>query len=464
MSPTETDPYARSASDVREPPTSLSASLGHLGPGLVVTGSIVGTGELILTTRLGAEVGFIFLWFILISCFIKVAVQIELGRYTISSGDATLVAFNTLPGPRPLGVAWWVWGWFLMTLCVFAQQAGIIVGIGQSVHLLVGQFPWTSTVDASKTAWGVAVALSIVPILLSGRYGPVERITAMLVVLFTFGTVGNLFALRGTEFAIGASDVVSGLQFQMPDRGLLIALGVFGITGVGAAELIFYPYWCVEKGYAKFCGPRDDSPEWAARARGWLRVLQLDAWLAFAIYSLTTVAFYLLGAAVLNRQGVLPAGTEMVESLSGMYRATFGQVGLVLFLLGAFLVLYSTKFVGDAANGRLLTDFFSMLFKLDFKSYKARRRFIGKVILGCSFLLVAIALFFPSQPVVLVTVGAVAQAMTLPMIAAAALFLRYRKTDKRLVLPKWHDGLVWLAALCMWSVSLYQLWSLVPRS
>ncbi len=446
---------------MREPPSTLGGALRHLGPGLVVTGSIVGTGELILTTRLGAEVGYVFFWFILLSCFVKVAVQVELGRYTISSGEPTLVALDGLPGPRPLGVAWWVWGWFAMALAVFAQGAGIISGLGQAVHLLVGSFPGTGSVQASFVAWGVVAALTVLPILLTGRYGPVEKVTTWLVFLFTLGTVGNVVALQRTDLAVSGADLARGLSFQMPDQGALIALGVFGITGVGAAELIFYPYWCVEKGYARFCGPRDDSEEWAARARGWLWVLRLDAWLAFAVYTLSTIAFYLLGAAVLNRQGVLPAGNEMVETLSGMYSETFGDTGYVLFLVGAFLVLYSTKFVGDAANGRLLTDFFGMLLRLDFSDYAARRRVIGIVVSASAALLIAIAVLVPDQPVVLVTVGAVAQAMTLPLIVAAALLLRYRKTDPRLRLSKTHDALVWLAAVCMFGVSAYQFWNVV---
>ena len=31
-----------------------------------------------------------------------------------------------------------------------------------------------------------------------------------------------------------------------------VAFAAFGIIGVGASELIYYPYWCLEKGYASF--------------------------------------------------------------------------------------------------------------------------------------------------------------------------------------------------------------------
>ena len=63
-----------------EPPTRLAGILRRLGPGLILAGGIVGSGELIATTKTGAEAGFWLLWLILIGCVIKVFVQIELGR------------------------------------------------------------------------------------------------------------------------------------------------------------------------------------------------------------------------------------------------------------------------------------------------------------------------------------------------------------------------------------------------
>ncbi len=81
------------------------------------------------------------------------------------------------------------------------------------------------------------------------------------------------------EWRVSWEDLASGLTFQIPEgKGLAVALAALGIIGVGATELIQYPYWCIEKSYAKWTGPRDDSPEWEKRARGWVRVLQSDAW------------------------------------------------------------------------------------------------------------------------------------------------------------------------------------------
>ena len=94
------DPYAMPSDAIQEPPPTLWQALRKIGPGIVLAGSIIGSGELLLTTSLGADYGFLFLWLILYSCVIKVFIQIELGRYAISSGKPTLGAINELPGPR----------------------------------------------------------------------------------------------------------------------------------------------------------------------------------------------------------------------------------------------------------------------------------------------------------------------------------------------------------------------------
>ncbi len=76
----------------KEPPPGLLGSLRFLGPGIVLSAAIVGSGELIATTALGARAGFILLWAIILSCVMKVAVQIQYGRHTILYGRPAIEA------------------------------------------------------------------------------------------------------------------------------------------------------------------------------------------------------------------------------------------------------------------------------------------------------------------------------------------------------------------------------------
>jgi len=58
-------PSALLRNDGRQPPKNFRSRLKYLGPGLIISGAIVGSGELIATTALGAKVGFVALWLIL---------------------------------------------------------------------------------------------------------------------------------------------------------------------------------------------------------------------------------------------------------------------------------------------------------------------------------------------------------------------------------------------------------------
>src|SRR5688500_5752618 len=125
------DPYALDPAEVREPPSRLGHALRQVGPGLILAGAIVGTGELIATTNVGAKVGFTLLWLVILSCFIKVFVQAELGRYAISSGETTMASFNQLPGPGFLIG----WVWIIMMLLTQLQLGAMVGGVGQAFHM-----------------------------------------------------------------------------------------------------------------------------------------------------------------------------------------------------------------------------------------------------------------------------------------------------------------------------------------
>ena len=71
---------------MQSPPRGVFSTLRRLGPGLIVAGSIVGSGELIATTKVGAEAGFTLLWLIVLGCVVKVFTQVEFGRSAVGGG------------------------------------------------------------------------------------------------------------------------------------------------------------------------------------------------------------------------------------------------------------------------------------------------------------------------------------------------------------------------------------------
>src|SRR5918999_5104904 len=133
------DPYHVTADRIMEPPVGWAHSLRHLGPGLILSASIVGSGELIATTALGAQAGFALLWLVIFSTLVKVAVQVELARWTIATGEPALSGYDKVP-PRIGRIGWVNLLWVVLALSKLLQVAGMIGGtaVAFSIMLPIG--------------------------------------------------------------------------------------------------------------------------------------------------------------------------------------------------------------------------------------------------------------------------------------------------------------------------------------
>jgi manganese transport protein len=430
------DPYRLDPADVVEPPKGLGNILKRIGPGIILCASIVGSGELIATTTLGATAGYAALWVILLSCFIKPAIQVEMARYTIGTGETGLEAFDRFPGPR-WKVNWMVWAWALMVATTLFQVGAMYGGVAQVLHQLAPAVP----VDA----WVFVCLIVTLVLLLGGGYDRIESIATIKVSLFTMLTVMGAILLISMPQYFSWSAMLDGLRVQMPPGGLTKAVAVFGITGVGATELFMYPYWCVEKGYARFAGAGDGSKAWENRARGWVRVMEVDVVASMCIYTLATLAFYMLGAGILHGMGLMPKAGEMINVLSNMYTQTLGGWALWLFYLGAVATLYGTVFAATAAHSRLYADMFRMMGFFRRDDYSSRVRYRKRFVWLLAVAPAGLYWVF-REPVQMVFIGGLAQFLIMPAIAIVTLYLRHKHLPKQLAPSTFRTWGAWISA------------------
>ena len=431
------NPYELHPESIQTPPIALREVLRWIGPGLIIASAVVGTGELIATTVLGAENGYRLLWLVVLSCVIKVVVQNEIGRYAVGTGKTGLEALDRVPGPR-FRVSWVVWAWFLMQTTTMMTISGMFAGIAEVLHRIV------PAVTIGAWVWVVTIVTLVV--LVIGRYRLVERVAVSLVIIFTALTVSAAFLLGMRPEYFSWAEMIDGFMFHLPVGGLGIAVAVFGITGVGSADLVMYPYWCIEKGYARFAGPRDDTPAWRNRARGWVKVMGVDVLCSMFVYTFATIAFYLLGAEVLHGLEVIPKGTETIAILSNIYTETLGGWSLYVFLAGAVAVLYSSVFAGSAATARVYADFVGLLGVYDRRNYGSRRR-VTQLFIGFVLFVPLIYYFLLPEPVMLVTIGGIAQALMLPIVGFSVLYLRYHHLPEAVAPKGWITLALWVASV-----------------
>ena len=409
------DEMCSKGGNIRPAPTGAGGLLRNIGPGVVVSGSVVGSGELLVTTRMGAEVGFVFLWGVILACVVKFFLQVELGRQCLLHRRSTIQVLDQVAGIRFRDTSWIAW------LCVVGYFSVMIalIGIYDAVTgLMITVIPALST-----DLWAVLIFLFMSVLLYRGAYDDVEKLVTALVATFSLIVIGSVLLLQGTPYAVGASELASGFRLDLPAEGAFVALAVMGSVGATAVELFMYPYWIREKGYPDFVGRADGSPEWKERYRGWMRVLYTDALVCTGIATAITCAYYLLGASVLNQLNVVPQGMKVVEQVSVIFTATIGDWAYYIFMFGGFCTLFSTLVVFTASSGRISVDFLQKIGVRSMNDDAKRLRLMRLLQVAFPFSWLLATLVLAEKPLALLMLGANANTLLLIPLAFGVLHL-----------------------------------------
>ena len=300
----------------RTPPSRFGPMLLAIGPGIVVSGSVIGSGELINVPVQAATFGFVLFWAVILSCVIKFFLQVELGRHCLVHNRTPIQALNTCPGPKFRKTGWlgivYIGAYTISVVTVGGIMAAT-AGLFQSLFPLEGLLSLEAVVGsadsaatASKNVWAIIIFAIIFVLLWRGIYGELEKLIAVLVCGFSLSVVVALVLLLvfpDPRYPITTSNFASGWTFSLgdlaPAAAGLAVVSLLGALGTTANEMFMYPYWVLEKGYAENLGPKD-SPGWQERAAGWIRVLRLDAGVATLLATVITLAYFLVASAVFN--------------------------------------------------------------------------------------------------------------------------------------------------------------------
>jgi Mn2+/Fe2+ NRAMP family transporter len=190
-----------------------------------------------------------------------------------------------------------------------------------------------------------------------------------------------------------------------------------------------------------------------------MRVMLYDAFLSMVVFTIATIAFYLMGVAVLFNEGRDPEGIRMVSTLAAAYVPVFGAYAGWLFLIGAIAVLYSTFLVANAGNARMYTDgckVFGLISRDNPRTHEKALVFFSVLIPSLSFSMYLTG----ADPVTLVLIAGMAQAIMLPMIGIGSLYFRYRMTDPRLKPSRLWDTMLVLSCL---GLLITGIWGVLSR-
>lgn len=373
------DPWQRAELPVPPTPRGLGW-LAVVGPGVIVLGVSIGSGEFLLGPAVFVRHGLSLLWVTGVAVLFQTVFNTELMRYTLATGEPVFTGFMRT---RPNGTLWaWLYAglYFLQAgwPAWAANAAGAIYFLG--ARRLAG--PGNAT---AVYAIGVATFLLCIGILLVGRR--IERTLELLNWALIASILAGLFVLAlifvpiGTWLAavvgFAGYDLSSGsfaFLAQGADFFLLSALVAY--SGCGGATNITLSNWARDKGYgmgsragyipAAVGGKRvhlahtgfifEPNAESMQRWRGWWRIVRADQWGVFFAGSILGMALPALLYVTFLPRGTDIRGLGISAALAQSMGAVAGPLmaGAIAFL-GAW-ILFKTQLDSIEGLTRAVTD------------------------------------------------------------------------------------------------------------
>ena len=170
--------------------------VGMLGPGVVIAGTSVGTGEWLAGPAMTAQYGGVLLWLATVSIVMQVFTNLVVMRYALYCGEPLLVGIMRLrPGPK-----FWIACLVLLDFAAIwpynAQNAAVPLAAAVLGHLPAGP----SDVRLVKIIGYMIYFGAFVPLIFGGTvYKMLEKVIAIkLIYVLGFLTIVVAFMVSGT--------------------------------------------------------------------------------------------------------------------------------------------------------------------------------------------------------------------------------------------------------------------------
>ena len=367
--------------DLPEPPSPSGLGwLGVVGPGVIVLGASIGSGEFLLGPAVFVRHGLSLLWITAAAVFLQTIFNTEVMRYTLATGEPMFTGFMRT---RPSSTAW-AWVYVVLYFLQFGWPAFAATAAGAIFFLGARRLPVAA--DANVIYYiGVGTFLACAAVLTVGRR--IERTLEILNWVLVVCILGGFLVLtllfvpaRGWlagGVALGGFDLGEGRFDFLPAGADFFLLGALvAYSGAGGMINIALANWARDRGYGM--GERagyipgaiggvkvhlahtgfvfDANAEQMRRWQGWWRIVRADQWGVFAAGAIVGMV---LPALLYVR--FLPPGTDIQglgisAALASSVGASSGPLlaGAIAFL-GAW-ILFKTQLDNLEGMVRAITD------------------------------------------------------------------------------------------------------------
>ncbi len=431
-----------------------------IGVGIVVMGLAMGTGELILWPHLVTKYGIHLLWFAIAGITAQYFINHEIARYAISTGEGFFTASGRILKWSPIF-------WFLSALILYIWP-GWAGAIGTTLRELFGfgtHIGW---------AWATLGLVLLFTFLGKVAYVVLEKTLKLIVPTFfamlLVITVFNVDAVHWLEVIKGFSHIGT-----IPsDININTLLSAIVFAGAGGMLNLCISLWYRDKkvGMGAYAG-RIENPitgkEEAVSATGfyfepnkenlsrwkkWMRFMRIDQGIIFLLLgSITLILLSVNAYAILTPMGLVPEGLDVAVVQAHIFGNRLGGFGFSLFLIMAFLMLFSVMWTVIDALTRMMSDIIYTNARVGplKKIFSWAEHFsIGTLYYGIIVLVVLAGAFLVpmEQPLALLMISAVLGGLTMAIYTPLLIYINNTKLPREL-----RPG--WLMNIAMGIVSVF---------
>lgn len=405
-----------------------------LGPSFILLGLGLGSGEFILWPYLTSNWGMGIIWGAILGVTLQFFINMEIERYALARGESVFVGFarqfKLLPYWFVVSTFLsWIWPGIIATS---ARLFGEVLGLSNFNLLGIGFLVLIGTI------------LTVGPVL----YKTVERFSFILISI----SVPAIFILA--LYLSTKNDlldlIVGTTQFGNIPQGLPFAsfLAAFAFAGAGGNLNLAQSFYVKEKGYGmgkyggkitsiltgkieklKLTGSRFVmNAENLEKFKNWWKVTNLEHFIVFWFGGIISICLLaLLAYSTVNGMPDLPTGVEFVITESQVIGLRLGQiVGTAFLLIGGFM-LFNTQLTVLDATSRIMSENTLILTK------KGSLPKIYYTFLWLQILFgIVIFLFDFGQPLLLLTISAVLNAIAMFVHIGLTLNLNMRELEKEI--------------------------------
>jgi hypothetical protein len=469
------------------PPNTAGLRLfGVLGPGAILLGASIGSGEWLLGPATFVKYGMALLWVTAIAAASQTILNMEFVRYTLYTGEPAFTAFmRTKPGSS---------FWAIVYSTLFFLQTGwpgwAGAAAGAIYFLAAGRLATSADAGVIYRIGAATFLVCVVILVFSGKR--IERTLEIINWIMIAAILGGLTVLclifAGKGGWLGAAvgffgyDLKNGGFNFIPRGADWFLIGAFAAySGSGGVINITLANWARDKGFgmgqvvgyipAAVGGQKvnlahsgtvfeitaDAMKRWA----GWWRIIKFDQWGVFFIGALLGMALPGILYTSLIEPGVEIRGLAMAAQLSTRVSQQSALLALVVAMMGVW-VLFKTQLDVLEGTVRAITD----ILWSGSKRVRAWRggdvRIVYYSLLGVIVVWGVIALGL-SQPDILLQLGANVAGAVCAISAIHILRVNTTLLPKEIRPPMWRRvGLVLTAVFYSFFVYFWLMGGIVP--